>query len=440
MAKIYNDFQSANLMSFAKSFARLNGQPLDKSEIWYSLEEAQAYAATDAAYVGQILAVIDVDNNKVAFYGIQNSNGELTEVGSGNIDEVISAIEDKIGSAATDTAEATGLFKDIADILDLLDEKADIKDFYTKDEIDNAISSAVAGADHLKRIIKNSLDEIDVNAEDAHLYIYMVPTGLQQEDDKYDEYIVLDGAIEKVGSWEVDLSNYATKTEVNNKIDKDENARLITLTEADKLSNIEANAQVNKIDTVEDDYFSLENKHLNLKDLPISKITNLQNTLNNKVTAQEGYTLLSPDDQKKLSALVIGDDNNLELSANVNADNVQGLAEWLTKNAGTVIGLSEKNFTEDFYDKLSTSLYISDVNATELQVSTEGKLSIVAVDKSKITGLEDALNTKANQSVVNDLSTSVVNIANSLNNYVTKESYNADIQEIRDILTWKEMG
>jgi hypothetical protein len=37
----------------------------------------------------------------------------------------------------------------------------------------------VAGADHLKRIIKNSLDEIDVNAEDAHLYIYMVPTGLQ---------------------------------------------------------------------------------------------------------------------------------------------------------------------------------------------------------------------------------------------------------------------
>jgi hypothetical protein len=149
---------------------------------------------------------------------------------------------------------------------------------------------------------------------------------------------------------------------------------------------------------------------------------------------------LSPDDQQKLSALVIGDDNNLELSANVNADNVQGLAEWLTKNAGTVVGLSEKNFTEDFYDKLSTSLYISDVNATELQVSTEGKLSIIAVDKSKVTGLEDALNTKANQSVVNDLSTSVVNIANSLNNYVTKESYNADIQEIRDILTWKEMG
>ena len=105
MAKIYTDFQPANLMSFAKSFARLNGQPLDKSEIWYSLAEAQAYAATDAAYVGQILAVVDAENNTVSFYGIQNANGELVEVGSGNVDEVVSLVEDlesKIGAEATE--------------------------------------------------------------------------------------------------------------------------------------------------------------------------------------------------------------------------------------------------------------------------------------------------------------------------------------------------
>ena len=82
MAKIYNDFQPVNLVSFAKSFARLNGQPLDKSEIWYSLAEAQEYAATEAAYVGQILSVIDSDKNSVAFYGIQDTNGTLKEVGS----------------------------------------------------------------------------------------------------------------------------------------------------------------------------------------------------------------------------------------------------------------------------------------------------------------------------------------------------------------------
>jgi hypothetical protein len=43
----------------------------------------------------------------------------------------------------------------------------------------------------------------------------MVPTGLQEDDDKYDEYVVIDGLLEKVGSWEVDLSNYTTKEELN---------------------------------------------------------------------------------------------------------------------------------------------------------------------------------------------------------------------------------
>ena len=90
MAKIYNDFQPANLMSFAKSFARLNGQPLDKSEIWYSLAEAQAYAATDAAYVGQTLAVIDSENKNVVFYGIQDAEGTLKEVGSAPVGDNLS--------------------------------------------------------------------------------------------------------------------------------------------------------------------------------------------------------------------------------------------------------------------------------------------------------------------------------------------------------------
>ena len=218
MAKIYTDFQPANLMSFAKSFARLNGQPLDKSEIWYSLAEAQAYATTDAAYVGQILAVIDAENNTVSFYGIQNANGELVEVGSGNVDEVVSLVEDleaKIGAEATEDSAATGLYKLLADLASNVDTKVNAEDVYTKDETDLAIESAIAQLDHLKRKIVNSLDEINVNDEDAHLYIYMVPTGLQYEDDKYDEYIVINKTIEKVGSWEVNLDNYATKDDLN---------------------------------------------------------------------------------------------------------------------------------------------------------------------------------------------------------------------------------
>ena len=440
MAKIYTDFQPANLMSFAKSFARLNGQPLDKSEIWYSLVEAQAYATTDAAYVGQILAVIDAENNTVSFYGIQNANGELVEVGSGNVDEVVSLVEDleaKIGAEATEDSEATGLYKLLADLASNVDTKVNAEDVYTKDETDLAIESAIAQLDHLKRKIVNSLDEINVNDEDAHLYIYMVPTGLQYEDDKYDEYIVINKTIEKVGSWEVNLDNYATKNDLNEKVNKDENARLMTIAEGEKLAAIEAGAQVNLFDNVSE-HFNIDNNQLNLNDLPISKITNLQDLLNKKVNAQDGYTLLSPDDQKKLAALVVGDDNNLEISGKVNADNVDGLAEWLNKNAGNIVGLSEKNLTEELYTKLDESIFISSVDTEQLNVSN-GHLSVLAIDKSKVTGLEDALNAKANQVDLVKLSTTVDDLAKSLNNYVSKATYDEDIAEIRDILTWKEM-
>lgn len=440
MAKIYTDFQPANLMSFAKSFARLNGQPLDKSEIWYSLAEAQAYAATDAAYVGQILAVVDAENNTVSFHGIQNANGELVEVGSGNVDEVVSLVEDleaKIGAEATEDSEATGLYKLLADLASNVDTKANAEDVYTKDETDLAIESAIAQLDHLKRKIVNSLDEINVNDEDAHLYIYMVPTGLQYEDDKYDEYIVINKTIEKVGSWEVNLDNYATKDDLNEKVNKDENARLMTIAEGEKLAAIEAGAQVNLFDNVSE-HFNIDNNQLNLNDLPISKITNLQDLLNKKVNAQDGYTLLSPDDQKKLAALVVGDDNNLEISGKVNADNVDGLAEWLNKNAGNIVGLSEKNLTEELYIKLDESIFISSVDTEQLNVSN-GHLSVLAIDKSKVTGLEDALNAKANQVDLVNLSTTVDDLAKSLNNYVSKATYDEDIAEIRDILTWKEM-
>ena len=318
MAKIYNDFQSANLMSFAKSFARLNGQPLDKSEIWYSLAEAQDYAATDAAYVGQILAVIDSDNNIVVFYGIQDVAGTLKEVGSAPIgdnlsieivdgavqlknfgkgyhkyvpavkDEIsgeittpstyeyveddfiagleprvvlnkdgkleiawyepseetidgvnakvesvtntvetleeivnaegglvdqVSDLQEQVGQAADDTGNAaTGLFAEIERIDGELDKKANAEDVYTKTETDTAIATAIANADHLKREIVAVLPSVEDADENT---IYMIPNGLQEDDNKYYEWILIDGVFEQVGSWEVDLKNYATKDDVS---------------------------------------------------------------------------------------------------------------------------------------------------------------------------------------------------------------------------------
>jgi hypothetical protein len=85
---------------------------------------------------------------------------------------------------------------------------------------------------------------------------------------------------------------------------------------------------------------------------------------------------------------------NLEISGTVNASSVLGLEQWLNDHKSSIEGLSEKNFTQSLYDKLTAMLSITAVNENELKVE-EGTLSITAIDMSKITGLDDALKVKA---------------------------------------------
>lgn len=78
-------------------------------------------------------------------------------------------------------------------------------------DIGASIAAAVAAADHLKRKIVTGVDAIDLAAEDADQYLYMVPKTGSDADDVYDEYMVLNGAVEHVGNTKVDLSGYVQK-------------------------------------------------------------------------------------------------------------------------------------------------------------------------------------------------------------------------------------
>ena len=80
-------------------------------------------------------------------------------------------------------------------------------------QTETQVAAAIAAADHLKRKKVASVDAIDLEAADAAQYIYMVPKADAGDADKYDEYIVIDGAIEAVGDWTVDLSDYQQKQE-----------------------------------------------------------------------------------------------------------------------------------------------------------------------------------------------------------------------------------
>ena len=80
MAKLYGEIAAKSLLTLDKSFARANGQPLDASEVYYSLEAARTYAAGAQAYIGQKIVV--VEDGVVTHYGIEDAAGNLKELGS----------------------------------------------------------------------------------------------------------------------------------------------------------------------------------------------------------------------------------------------------------------------------------------------------------------------------------------------------------------------
>ena len=491
MAKIYNDFASANLMSFAKSFARLNGQPLDKSEIWYSLAEAQAYAATDAAYVGQILAVIDSENNKVVFYGIQDAAGTLKEVGStpigddlsieivdgviqlknfgkkyyayvpavkdeetgeileaskyvpvegfkagleprvvldgedlviawyepgsetiedvaaniesvskvvDELDETLNAegglvdqvdeLKNQVGTAADDAGNAaTGLYKELEDLAAIVDTKADAENVYTKEEADEAIADAVAeavaNAAHLSRVIVDSVADIPVEDDKSLTCIYMVPTGLQADDDKYDEYMVIeyDGVdeetgeavkirkVERVGSWEVDLSDYAKVSDLN------------TLSQ-----------------TVTDNKSVADQAHNDLQ----QQITNEVNRATAAENANAEEIAKKADKATTLAGYGITD-------AYTKEETLDKITEKITEvnggeSAGEVLSQlnSYKETNDSRVDAIEEALealegaepnFITSVDDANFSVN-DGKLSLVEIKVDQVAGLQDNLNAK----------------------------------------------
>lgn len=95
-----------------------------------------------------------------------------------------------------------------------------ITDAYTKGQTDSKIAEAIAAAPHLKREIVQDLPA--VGSADANT-IYMVPQGGSTSDpgtaaSHYNEYMLINGAFELIGSSQVDLSGYATETFVTEAI------------------------------------------------------------------------------------------------------------------------------------------------------------------------------------------------------------------------------
>lgn len=247
------DFASSKLMSFGKSFSRMNGQPLDESEVWYDLTALKEYAKGNSAYVGMKLVYVDKTNEKVYQYSVQ-TDGDVKEIGVAPLGDgkTIEVSADGVVSLFGTSKIPTGTYNAVlqdgaltwqepsATTVEGLDTRlkaaeSDITNLkentYTKEEVDGKIS----GAFHFKGDAKelkadgNLYDENDnvINGSAGDVY---------QVGDK--EYAYNGETWVELG-FTLDTSGFATVTALNNAVQNADTATKKALQDAKDYTDTE---------------------------------------------------------------------------------------------------------------------------------------------------------------------------------------------------------
>lgn len=427
-------------MNFAKNnrsvaFNPTSAFPLDARSYFESLESAQAAAAkaeevgstNTVYYYGQTISV--VENNVATLYIIQ-PNKTLAPITSGDNDEPIQFEVDSkqfvfengllslkdFKTAVAGQVLTVGVDGNLCWITPI--------DTYSKVEID----SKIAAAGHLKRKIVNSIVEIVTYMDsynDADQYIFMVPRDEASGSDKYDEYIVIktynefdeliSQEIEAVGTWEVNLDDYAKVSDLTKYAQTSEVSAMISQLEQNVFDTFDPTAERNVIANVSTDFTIDQNRVLNLNQLDLGKISGLPEQLAQKVDKVTDVSMLvSTTDRSKLDALTLNGEK-LEINGKISAGQIDDLEEWLSDNVGSVPGLSEYNLNYDLFTKLDTMQYIKEIDETWLSLES-GKLGV----SSQITNIVSQLNT------LQDLSDQVETLA-------------SEVSDLSDRLIWQNI-
>lgn len=365
---------------------------------------------------------------------IEGVNNQVSSIQSSvaDLQKVVTDLGTEVGNPATDSEDATGIYA-------LLETKADANKVYTKDEVDTKFATELAAIDHLRRKIVTSYADItafidEQGAEEAAKYIFMVPeTDTTADGNTYEEYMVINGVIEVIGRWATDLTDYVTKNDLTTALD-------------DYITNSELTTQLEGYVTDSE-----------LQEVS-NEVTNVIAALNGKVDKVEGSRLITTEEAEKLEALDVAGEENyvksvtsdftvsdtgelslnkdaIDLSSNTTISALQGEVNTLKNTANT----NTANIAT-----LQQSIANNASAIEALQTSTASLGEKVAANEESIGELNTKTNDLSTQlSELNDKvgqnTSDIASVVASLNNYVLKETYDKDIAEIRDILTWKDM-
>lgn len=181
-------------------------------------------------------AYFDGSNYVLAWYEPSTQTIEGVDAAVGALTTTVQGITNTIGDKET-AAEGTvyGDLKAATDAAAAADEKAQaaqdaLADYLPLDGatmtgdlvladgskaasetvVDTKIANAIGSAGHLKREIVDVLPAVEDADPDV---IYMIKSGLSLSGDKYQEYMLINGAFEMIGDTSVDLNPYAKKVE-----------------------------------------------------------------------------------------------------------------------------------------------------------------------------------------------------------------------------------
>lgn len=406
---IENVIGQTSKLDWAFPFQRTGAFPLDRSVLFSSLADATAYAKGDGtderalggtSYVGQIISVLD--ESEVAAYVITKARGLMklaATTASGDLAADVAELQGKL-EALTSNIEANkaaieGLQPDVeANKAAVESLNLKIADVYTKSEADTKIGEAVAAAPHMVRKVVEDIAAIEAekDTEAALNTIYMVPSGLQAEDNKYYEYIVIEEdeerKIERVGSWEVDLSSYAKTAEVEKKLaDKADQSTVDTLSEAINEKADAANTLAGY--GIEDAYTKSETD------------TKIADAVKSATGGESAASVLA------------------ELNAYKTANDAQ-----VNQNKTDIAALQEVGAEKNIINSVSE----------EFTIDENRQLNVAAVSIAKVSNLQEELNKLATEEEVQVVIAKVGTLETRMN---TAE---ANITELQSLLKWSDMA
>ena len=172
------------------------------------------WVATSAADIAQTILeaggnFVTVDENEFQFNSV---NGKLEIKGYASASNGMIPVKSNSGivwqTAPVDLSSRVGTLEGQVSSLE--------SDFQS---IDGKISTAIANANHLKyQVVQSLSDAVDENV------IYLFQNGSNVQRDRYDEYMMVNGSIERLGSMNVDLSNYVTVGDLSTALAQKANA------------------------------------------------------------------------------------------------------------------------------------------------------------------------------------------------------------------------